>query len=121
MCLQGLVGVDGLVGHGDVEVLVAGYHLGDVGWQAVHDGVGDEHATEIMRRAMKLPAIGPHEARAGEHLVDEAADKGDVELFVLGADPVLEQQRRQGEPDLFVVVPGPHEADCPVRDRATCR
>ena len=47
--LDGLVGVDGLVAHGDVDVAVPGDDLGDVRGEAVEDGVGDEHAAEVVR------------------------------------------------------------------------
>ena len=43
-----LVGVDGLVAHGGVDVAVSGDELGDMGWHAVHDGVGDEEPPEVM-------------------------------------------------------------------------
>src|SRR5262249_44717262 len=40
--LDSLLGVDGLVAECDVDVAVSCDDLGDVGWQAVEDGVGDE-------------------------------------------------------------------------------
>ncbi|MET8021390.1 hypothetical protein [Streptomyces decoyicus] len=40
--LDRLLGIDGLVAEGDVDVLVACDDLGDVWWQSVEDGVGDE-------------------------------------------------------------------------------
>src|SRR4051794_22670647 len=43
-----LFGVNGLVAHGGVDVAVAGDELGDVWWHAVHDRVGDEHASEVV-------------------------------------------------------------------------
>ena len=43
-----LVGVDGLVAHGGVDVAVPGDELGDVRGHAVQDGVGDEHAAEVV-------------------------------------------------------------------------
>src|SRR5687767_2989908 len=46
--LDGLVGVDGLVSDGDVDVAVARDDLGDVWWQAAHDGVGDEDSPEVV-------------------------------------------------------------------------
>src|SRR4051794_4361467 len=45
---DGLGGVDGVVAHGGVDVGVAGDDLGDVGWQAGADGVGDEQASEVV-------------------------------------------------------------------------
>src|SRR3954468_18650769 len=46
---DGLGGVDGVVAHCGVDVVVADDDLGDVGWQAGADGVGDEHAPEVVR------------------------------------------------------------------------
>ena len=51
-----LVGVDGLVAHGGVDVAVSGDELGDVRGHAVQDGVGDEHAPEVVRgEPQRLP------------------------------------------------------------------
>jgi hypothetical protein len=44
-----LIGVDGLVAHGGVDVAVAGDELSDVRWHAVQDGVSDEQAAEVVR------------------------------------------------------------------------
>ena len=48
--LDRLLGVDGLVSHGDVDVAVTGDHLRDVRRQPVQNGFGDEHSAEVMRR-----------------------------------------------------------------------
>jgi hypothetical protein len=47
--LDGFVGVDGLVSHGDVDVAVAGDDLGNVWWPAAHDGIGDEDLRKSRR------------------------------------------------------------------------
>src|SRR4051794_3991245 len=53
---DGLGGVDGVIAHGRVDVGVAGDDLGDVGWQAGADGVGDEHSAEVLRgEGQRLP------------------------------------------------------------------
>src|SRR5450755_4603011 len=41
--------VDGLVSDRGVDVLVAADDLGDVRWQAAHDGVGHENPSEVVR------------------------------------------------------------------------
>ena len=58
MGLDRLVGVDGLVAEGDVDVAVAGDDLRDVRWQAVHDGIGDKDPSKVMRRVMQGASIG---------------------------------------------------------------
>jgi len=42
VAVDDLLGVDGLVAHGGVDVGVSGDELGDVRRHAVQDGVGDE-------------------------------------------------------------------------------
>ena len=56
--LDRLVGVDGLVSHGHVQVLVAGDDLGDVRGQAAHDGVGDEDPPEVVGAVVQRAAVG---------------------------------------------------------------
>ncbi len=51
---DGLVGVDGLVAHGDADVAMSGDDLGDVWWQTVEHGIGDEHAPKVVRRVTNL-------------------------------------------------------------------
>jgi hypothetical protein len=46
--LDRLVGVNGLVAEGDVDIAVPGDDLGDVRREAVHDGVGEEHPAEVV-------------------------------------------------------------------------
>ena len=58
MGLDRLVWVNRLVGEGDFNIAVAGDDLGDVGWQAVHDGVGDKDSSEVVRRVMQGLSIG---------------------------------------------------------------
>ena len=53
MRLDRLIGIDGLVAEGDVDVLVAGDDLGDVWRQAAHDGVGDEDAACAGSRCVR--------------------------------------------------------------------
>src|SRR6478735_1937191 len=55
-------GVDGLVAHRDVDVAVARDELGDVGWHAVHDRVGDQDSAEIVGREPQRFAAGVGDA-----------------------------------------------------------
>src|SRR4029434_2139603 len=45
-----LLRIYGFVSHGGVDVSVACDQLGDVGWHAVHDRVGDEDPSEVVER-----------------------------------------------------------------------
>src|ERR1700739_2664642 len=58
VCLDCLVGVDGLVSHGYVQVPVTGDDLGDVRGQAAHDGVGDEDPPEVVGTVVQRAAVG---------------------------------------------------------------
>lgn len=53
MGLERLVGIDGLVAHGGVDVAMAGDDLGDMRWQAAHHSIGDEDSPEIVRRVVQ--------------------------------------------------------------------
>src|SRR6266852_3198668 len=65
--LDGLVRVDGLVAHGDVDVAVACNDLGDMRWQAANDGIGDKDSPEVVGRVMKrLPISGVFQAGVGK-------------------------------------------------------
>jgi hypothetical protein len=102
---DGFLGVDGLVAHGDADVLVAGDDLGDVGWQAVHDGIGDEQPAEIVRGAPERAAGGRvGQAGAGQRGVQPVGDEVAGDHVVLRAGPALEQQRGRRKPDQFMPV-----------------
>ena len=58
MGLDGFVGVDGLVAHGHVDVAVTGDDLCDVGGRPLHHGIGDEHATKVMRACSERVPVG---------------------------------------------------------------
>ena len=74
VAVDGLLGVDGLVAHGGVDVVVPGDQLGDVRRHAVHDRVGDEDPAEVVRGESQWPAAGVGDAGAGQGVVDELAD-----------------------------------------------
>ena len=91
---------------------MAGYHLGDMWGQAVHDGVGDEHPPEVVRRVMQRPAVGEVN-QAGVHKSggEQLADSAGRDRPVLRADTALEQQRRWPRPHPLMHVVGGHQRD----------
>ncbi len=113
--LDHLVGVDGLVAEGDVDVAVAGDDLGDVRGQPGQDRVGDEHPAEVVRgEDQRLPGrVG--QPGAGERGVEHVADGAGGDLPGLGAAAPLEQQRGRGLPDVLVAVVAGGQRDLPVR------
>src|ERR1035437_3966667 len=60
---------------------------------AVHDRVGDQDATEVVRDETQRPAAGVGESGPGEGVGDEFADRGSCYRAVLAAVATLEQQR----------------------------
>ena len=90
--LDGLVGVDGLVSHGDVDVAVPGDDLGDVRRQAGQDGVGDEHPPEVVRGEVQRAAgLWVGQRTVGEGGVEHVADRAGADPAVLGTESALEQ------------------------------
>ena len=91
-----LVGVDGPISHGHVQVLVAGDDLGDVRGQAAHDGVGDEDPPEVVGSSAAGSCRCGRSDRCwlgwGEHVPDRAV----ADPAAVGAEPALEQQREPG-------------------------
>src|SRR2546430_3258322 len=69
-----LGGVDSFVAHRGGDVRVSTDDLCDVWWQAVEDGVGDEHPTEVVRGEVQRLAGGVGQSARGpspgEPLVD---------------------------------------------------
>lgn len=88
-----LVGVDGLVTHGGVDVAVSGDELGDVRWHAVQDGVGDEQPEVVRGEPQRLTSgVGnPSAGGKGDPLADGVGGDG----AVLDPEPALEQQRHR--------------------------
>ena len=113
MGLDGLFGIDGVVAHGDVDVAVAGDDLGDVGRQAVQDGVGDEHPAEVMGCVMQRGAAVVDQAGLRQGLVEEGGDQADADGMVFAASSTLEQQRRWWLPQVFAGVAGGHQGHPP--------
>ncbi len=99
MGLDGLVGVDGLVAHRDVDVAVPGDDLSDVRGQAGQDGVGDEHPPEVVRGEVQRAAglrVGQRAVCEGS--VEHVADRAWTDPAVLGAESALEQPGRGRQP-----------------------
>ena len=71
-----LVGVDGLVSHGGVDVAVAGDELGDVWRHAVQDRVGDEQPAEVVEGVAHRAAGGVFDADRGQRVVEVGAQRG---------------------------------------------
>ena len=84
--LDRLVGVDGFVAEGDVDVAVPGDDLGDVRREAVHDGVGEEHPAEVVGGVVQRGANGVGQCGAGQGAGEDLADGGGGDRAVLGAD-----------------------------------
>jgi hypothetical protein len=107
--LDGLVGVDGFVAEGHVDVLVAGDDLGDVRGQPGHDRVGDEDPAEVVRGALQRAAVGGGQPGGGERGVEHLADGPCADPAVLGAVLALEQHWRGRQPGAFLRVVGRHQ------------
>ena len=94
MGLNRLVGIDGLVSHGHVQILVARDDLGDMRGQAAHDGVGDEDPAEVVRGVVQGQAVGGIDERGvGESAVEHGAQRDVADRTVLGPESALEQDR----------------------------
>ena len=102
-------GVDRLVTHGDVEVLMAGDELGDMGRHAVQDRVGDEHPTEVMRRESEWLGVASGDPGPLPGADEQMADRLRGDGTVLGTEAALEQQWHRGQPGAFVFVMGDDE------------
>jgi hypothetical protein len=101
--LDGFVGVDGLVSHGDVDVAVAGDDLGNVWWPAAHDGIGDEDSPEVVGRVMQgLPVGGVFQAGVDERGVGHGPQRAVADRSDLAEEPALEQHRGRRTPDAFI-------------------
>jgi len=116
VCGDGFVGVDSLVTHGDADIAVPGDDLGDVRRQSVEDGVGDEHAPEVMRSEVQRGSGGGvGQTGMSEGLGEQVSDETTSERAMFGSGSPLEQQRRWRKPHPLVAVVGAHERDCSVR------
>ena len=113
--LDHLVGVDGLVAEGDVDVAVPGDDLGDVRGQPGQDRVGDEYPPEIVGgEDQRLPGrVG--QPGPGERGVEHVAHGAGGDLPGLGAAAPLEQQRGRWLPEVLVAVVAGGQRDLPVR------
>jgi hypothetical protein len=85
------LGVDGLVSHRGVDVAMSADQLGDMGWHAVHHGIGDEDSTEAVRGEGERGPVRVGYVSSGHGLIDEVADGVIADRPVLHADPALEQ------------------------------
>ena len=95
--LDRLVGVDGFVAEGDVDVAVPGDDLGDVRGKPVHDRVGEEDPAEVVRGVMQRGAVGGvGQAGACQGAGEDLADGGGREGAVLGAEAPLEEHGEGG-------------------------
>jgi hypothetical protein len=84
---------------------MAGDDLGDVGRQAVQDGVGDEQPAEIVRGEPERAAGGRvGQAGAGQRGVQPVGDEVGGDQVVFRAGPALEQQRGRRKPDQLMLV-----------------
>ena len=112
VCLDGLVGVDSFLAHGDVDIAVAGDHLGDMRWQPAHDRVGDEQPSEIMgRESQWLTGCWVGQAGANQCGGENVANDVRADPAALGAESSLEQQRRWWQPYAFLPVVGGDQWD----------
>jgi hypothetical protein len=111
MAVDGLLGIDRLVSHRGVDVLVADQELGDVWWHSVHDGVGDEDSSEVVGQEPQGLAVGAGQAGQAQRGVEQVADTGSGDRAVLGAHPSLEQDRHRWVEHPLVVVVGADQRD----------
>ena len=104
VAVDGLLGVDGLVAHGDVDVAVPGDQLGDVRRHPVHDRVGDEQPAEVVEGVAQRGAAGGGDADRGQRMVEVFAQCGLGDGLVLELAAVLEQQRQRRVVNALVLV-----------------
>jgi hypothetical protein len=105
VAVDGFLGVDGLISHGGVDVVVPGDQLGDVRRHSVHE-TGDEDPAEVMRGESQRPAARVGHAGAVQGVVEELADGRAADRAGLAAEAALEQQWYRRVPYAFVVVVG---------------
>jgi hypothetical protein len=103
------------VAESDIDIVVAGDDLGDVRAQAVHDRVGEEHPSEVVRCVAQRLAGDVGEPGPGQRGVEHAADGAAADRPVLGSPSALEQERGRPGPSAFVPVIRAPEA--PLRRR----
>ena len=102
--VDGLLGIDGVVVHRDVDVLVAGEQLADVRRHAAGDCLGDEDPPEVVRlHGERLPGDAG-DPGTGQRVLKEQPGRGRCDRPVLCAEAALEQQRRGGVVELALVV-----------------
>ena len=111
MTVDDLLGIDGFVTHGGVDVAVTGDQLGDVRWHAMQDGVGDEQPAEVVRGEPEGLARDAGEACPEDGQVEELPDGLSGDRPVFGAQVPLEEKRHGRIPQVFVVVPGNDQGD----------
>jgi hypothetical protein len=109
-----LLGVDGLVAHGRVDVPVSGDELGDVRRHSVQDRVGDEHPAEVVEGVAQRPAVRPDDPDLFERVIEISPQRRLRHRMVLEAAPALEQQWHRCVVDAFVLVVGDDEGDAPL-------
>src|ERR1022692_38827 len=101
--VDGLLGIDGVVVHRDVDVLVAGEQLADVRRHAVGDRLGDEDPPEVVGlHGERLPGDVGDPGR-GQGFRQEQPDRAVRDRPVLHAEAALEQQRHGGVVELPLV------------------
>lgn len=84
------------------------------GRHAVHDGVGGEDPSEVVRGEVQRVAGRVSESGGRERVLEEVTDASDGDRPVFQPDLALKQQRHGRVPDLFVVVVGDYERDAAV-------
>src|SRR3546814_14408262 len=97
-------GVDGLVAHRRVNCLVPANNLCDMGWQSVHDRVGDEYSPEVVRLKHQRIATGIGESCRRERLDEELADETRWDRAAFVSDCPLKQQRHRRIPALHLCI-----------------
>lgn len=93
MAVDNFLGVDRLVIHRRVDVLVPDHELGDVRGHPVHDGVGDEEPAQVVRAEDQGLAAGVGDSAVAEGIFEHVADGGFGDRPVLHSQAALEQQR----------------------------
>ncbi|MFF1833412.1 hypothetical protein ACFVXE_04245 [Streptomyces sp. NPDC058231] len=71
-------------------------HLDNVRGKSVHDGVGDEDSSEVVRRKGQRFTVSVGRPGGGQRIDQQFADRGRRESAALRADAALEQQRIGG-------------------------
>lgn len=104
MRFDGIRRVDGGVSHCGVDIVVTCNDLGDVRWQAVEDGVGDEDSPKVVGLEVRGVSGSVGYSWFLKCFVEGQANGPIRYVTVLATHPPLVEEWHRGVPDFFVVI-----------------